>query len=73
MLSASSVQLLLEMLGEVGSSIVGLVENVSENPVDLVMSLCRAFGAKYLSSVPLDSSTGTWRRTHFNNKEDESL
>ncbi|MEM0025011.1 MAG: Mrp/NBP35 family ATP-binding protein [Zestosphaera sp.] len=54
-LSVSPVKSLLKMLKEVGSPIIGLVENMSENPTDLVMSLCREFRVKYLGNVPLDS------------------
>lgn len=55
MLSVNSVKYLLEMLREVEIPIVGLIENMSENPTDLVMSLCREFRVRYLGNIPLDS------------------
>jgi ATP-binding protein involved in chromosome partitioning len=54
-LSVYSVRSLLTILKEVGTPIVGLVENMSENPTDVVIDLCREFKIRYLGNVPLES------------------
>lgn len=54
-LSIGPVRSLLKILGEAGIPVVGLIENMSENPTDLVTGLCREFRVKYLGNIPLDS------------------
>ncbi len=54
-LSIYSVRALLTILKETGIPIIGLVENMSENPTNMVIDLCREFKIKYLGNVPLDS------------------
>lgn len=54
-LSVSPVKSLLKMLKEARIPVVGLVENMSEGPTDLVTGLCREFRVRYLGNVPLDS------------------
>lgn len=45
----------MTILKESGIPIVGLVENMSENPTDMVIDLCREFKIRYLGNVPLES------------------
>ncbi len=54
-LSINPVKSLLTILKETETPVIGLIENMSENPTDLVINLCREFKIRYLGNVPLDS------------------
>ncbi|MEO3993639.1 MAG: ATP-binding protein [Desulfurococcaceae archaeon TW002] len=54
-LSINPVKSLLTILKEAEIAVIGLIENMSENPTDLVINLCREFKIRYLGNVPPDS------------------
>ncbi len=74
-LSIYSVRALLTILKETGVPIIGLVENMSENPTDMVIDLCKEFKIRYLGNVPSESlialsvgNTTLMRKTRAYNK-----